>query len=830
MESPDGPALARTGCDGTLPPPKPMQYHLHREGQDLGVHEGEELRRRRLAGELDGTELVWCPGMEEWRPLDEALSTECGPPAFQPPRVEGPVPKASRPRSRLLLTALGGGIGLLGVLILAGLVRIGMASAHRMSGAGRAAVAKVRLDDPGDAGVEAASRPIPLSPQAATLAGLRKRSEAFRRTHYLESYRRVADTRAAWFRDGEELVEAWCQSDDPSKSPTPDARLDLLGDRLASDPRVTDPVLLLVSGLRCREVHERVRRFRRSVAAFHGSRHAALPQLQALCEFSAMHGEAEDTSETDRQAAALVRKVVGPGGIASADQELLARQLVEAWGGKLLEREGAAVVRSARGAGADFDWLADVLEGEHQRKQSWEARGGGFASEVTAEGWKGFETHGRKAAEAFTRAWTRRPERTVAASRMVEVSLSHAGAEEMRLWFDRAVEACVDDPYAWMQMRRGLLARWHGSPSALMALGRAALATGRFDTGVPAVYRDCLADVAEELSGDPDHRLLLRPDVWKDQAALHRGYIAATAGTQGGRRWRSAFAVLSHVSGHPAEAREQMEALDWMPDPEALLGWGADLSLLPAEIAARTGPAGDTVSSAERDRLGGRLEEARTAFRGLAERADLEPAARNYARIQVALLDGEIRLRTGAWIPFLPRSADDPAWHLGRGHIEVSTPESLEIRADPDGHLLHSRLRIGTNFAIRGTWERVRSSTEDIQAGILFGLPDTKTLRFLGARMKRNTDEGEVASVGYGWGRSQIKGPAVVHADRPNRFELEYKDGLVTYRVNDQLIFHDNPTPPLPRIRPEEFHVGIGAFNDVNETVVRYRNVEIRRL
>lgn len=47
-----------------------MNYHLNRDGQDLGVFSVEELQRRRAAGELSGSELVWTTGMAEWQTLD----------------------------------------------------------------------------------------------------------------------------------------------------------------------------------------------------------------------------------------------------------------------------------------------------------------------------------------------------------------------------------------------------------------------------------------------------------------------------------------------------------------------------------------------------------------------------------------------------------------------------------------------------------------------------------------------------------------------------------------------------------------------------------------
>jgi hypothetical protein len=178
----------------------------------------------------------------------------------------------------------------------------------------------------------------------------------------------------------------------------------------------------------------------------------------------------------------------------------------------------------------------------------------------------------------------------------------------------------------------------------------------------------------------------------------------------------------------------------------------------------------------------------------------------------------------------MPQSADDPEWVTARGEIRKCEPGILEVKSGPTGHLIHSRVQVGTNFAVRGEWESVSSSNGDIQAGIVFGLTDLSRSRFLGFRMKNTRDEDQIASVGYGWGRSQIKGPALVYTGKTNRFELEFRNGLATVKVNDMIIFHDNPVPRLPPFEAGEFRLGIGAFNDINETVIRYRNVEVRRL
>ena len=50
-----------------------MNYHLNRDGVNLGVFPLEELRRRMVAGELTGGEMVWTEGMAEWRSLESVL-------------------------------------------------------------------------------------------------------------------------------------------------------------------------------------------------------------------------------------------------------------------------------------------------------------------------------------------------------------------------------------------------------------------------------------------------------------------------------------------------------------------------------------------------------------------------------------------------------------------------------------------------------------------------------------------------------------------------------------------------------------------------------------
>jgi hypothetical protein len=820
-----------------------MNYHLHHQGQDLGVHSEEVLHQRRDAGELPGEALVWRPGMSQWQPLDEALPRADAPPpignslppmltadsASSPSALGTSVPSRTQGAAFWITVAVAIVVGFTGmVLLVAGAVAT--SKLGRKAAAADSATASEGEDEDEDAEAVAA-RPILVSTNSETFLDFSRRTEDFRRRQYLEAYRRHGDRTAPGFKAGEEFIESWFRTGFGTHTPEDDSGFLAKADLIAGDASVRDPIVLLVTAVRCPEQHERIRRYQRAIDAFSGTEYGPYPRFFAVADLAKMlPAEDSRTEPLLEKAVGLFGEVLGPDGIRPDEQEQLGEVLLHGWGDRLFRRHGDRMKDQAAEAGEPFAWLALLLEGEYHIQQAWKARGGGYAGTVTRKGWEGFNEHSELAEKALEAAWELNPERPQAPARLVYVSLGLHGIGRMRLWFDRALEARIDYHDAWTQLRWGLRPRWHGSVDALLTLGRTAVATGRFDTDVPRKLFDCIEDAESEANPAPGRRLLTRADIWDDLEKMYRGYIANRKGTPEERGWRSVFAVVARLSDRMSVAREQLEAVDWNPEPTRLLGWDKDLSLMVPEVAALTGVAGREVARAEQERKRGHPEEAAERFAEIAARTDVDDRTRDYARMRARIAASEGRLARGEWIPLLPQSAEDPEWFTARGEIRKSAPGMLEVKSGPTGHLIHSRVPIGTNFAVRGEWESVSSSNGDIQAGIVFGLTDLSRSRFLGFRMKNTRDEDQVASVGYGWGRSQIKGPALVYTGKTNRFELEFRNGLATVKVNDMIVFHDNPVPKLPPFEAGEFRLGIGAFNDSNETVIRYRNVEVRRL
>ena len=94
-----------------------MNYHLNQGGKEAGIFPLEELHRRRKAGELNGTENVWCAGMPSWLTLDAVLRQN----GFDgiPATPAQPVYPGERKSGNLVLWLVCGGLAIFLLMIAA---------------------------------------------------------------------------------------------------------------------------------------------------------------------------------------------------------------------------------------------------------------------------------------------------------------------------------------------------------------------------------------------------------------------------------------------------------------------------------------------------------------------------------------------------------------------------------------------------------------------------------------------------------------------------------------------------------------------------------------
>ena len=799
---------------------------MRRQGEDLGVLSLEELRRRRESGELTGNEYVQGEGRADWQPLDLVLQQ--GYRVIPPPLP----PSVSRggPNQGVVWLIVAGGV-IFFALVVTFFVYFAVNFQRGYQSAINSARAQRSLDRSSTEGVAAASKPVTWTTNTLTEHDVQKRAREFRLRQWLAGYEQRGRRNPASDAEAEQFIRVWIDRNFGGPEATNMLSLEDESDRLANDPDCTDPLVLTVAAENSLNYFDIVHRFERALAAYPTAGQRAYPEFYDTIRLIIQLGDnSPRVGALNTSALKLLPKCFADGSFTPGDQQEIAEIFVNEWASGFFSRNADSVCRIIHQAGPSYQWLALTLDGEREIRAAWQVRGSGWANTVTKEGWRGFSDHLAKAGEDLTQAWKLQPGFPMAPRLMITVALGDS--DEMRTWFDRTLLAQVDYPGAWEEMRWGLRPRWNGSEAAMLALGRTAIKTGRFDTDVPYEYFDCVADVEAEMELPPGRHIYDRNDIWPDIQKMYQGYIDASGRSRWSHLdgWRTSYAVVAYLAGKYDVTAEQLKALDWKPVPEKLRDWGMDLSLMPLEVAARTGPLGAKISTAESARNVGDLALALKQYTNLEAAPDADARTKEFIQRRLAQIAVAQRLHDGKWVVWLPADDHDPDWVFSFGQAHRLTDGALEVESSRKGHMLFSTVPTGKNFEVRGRLEAVRSPNKNFQAGLVMGVPDFNGVHdnWYGFRLKRNGEEGEVVSFSLGWSGEQIIQHIKLN-DVTNSFDFILKNGRLTASVNGVEVFHQATPPVGVKVSDTGFLVGLGAF-DGSHSVVRYRDVQLRQL
>lgn len=212
-----------------------------------------------------------------------------------------------------------------------------------------------------------------------------------------------------------------------------------------------------------------------------------------------------------------------------------------------------------------------VLRGRQAIRKAWQARGSGWASTVTPEGWKGFHAKLAEAEAALTKAYELDPSDPRAATHMITVKLGQGdqggGREAMERWFERAMDANPDNVNACWSKLYYLRPRWHGSHEDMLAFGRECLATENWRGGVALLLAQAHEEIAEETGDAKEY--YEQPAVWDDLRALYAGGLANFPHDH---RRRARYALIACRSGKWDVAAAQFKALGDRPMYDAFGG------------------------------------------------------------------------------------------------------------------------------------------------------------------------------------------------------------------------------------------------------------------
>jgi hypothetical protein len=156
-------------------------------------------------------------------------------------------------------------------------------------------------------------------------------------------------------------------------------------------------------------------------------------------------------------------------------------------------------------------WEYHLLQGKYHLRMAWRARGGGWASTVTDEGWKGFRAHLAEARIQLEQAAAVKVDDPIAGALMLLVNLGNRKSpDEPGDWFLKAIQRDPNHRDAYDNLLLILRPRWGGSHQAIAEFGAMCGDTKRYDTIIPFYYWWSLVTILDDRCHDRPQPELVR--------------------------------------------------------------------------------------------------------------------------------------------------------------------------------------------------------------------------------------------------------------------------------------------------------------------------------
>jgi len=478
-----------------------------------------------------------------------------------------------------------------------------------------------------------------------------------------------------------------------------------------------------------------------------------------------------------------------------------------------------AALKSFSASNSVDPWIAAVVRGAHHIFAAWDARGGGWASTVTDQGWKGFQTNLDLARTCLTEAHRLHPEYPEAATLMISVSMgSPEGAGEERAWFDRAVAAQLDYSPAYASLAWALRPRWGGSHEQMLALARECLATRRFDTLVPSIYFGIIKEIRSELEDWKE--IYSWPGVYEDCVAATAGYLAAEKDKDPLRGYRSNMAIIAWASGHYADADKLLHELGDGLSPDSLAQFAVNSAAVIGETRVFTGPHARAITEAKALEEQTHYDEALKMFEDIAQDKSLDPGSRTFVEGRVANLRARAALESNEWVDVMP-TKDMAGWQQKDGRWSVTTNGTLVGLTEGTGRIkVIWKMAPGENVEFTADVELGHAPAE--RATVLLAYGGTVDATGVGIRMTPDTLFLADGCIGV------CEPVAKWRCANTNRLQMVLWDRKWTVRVNGAKLVDRRAIAEDhiggPGLAFAEYYEGAGRHE------VRIRNPRIRRL
>ena len=464
-------------------------------------------------------------------------------------------------------------------------------------------------------------------------------------------------------------------------------------------------------------------------------------------------------------------------------------------------------------------WILNYLYGHTHVKLAWEARGTGWASTVTDDGWRALHEHMQKARDYLAKAHALHPEFPEPATEMIAVAMGDGGRLQVdgREWFEKSVRAQLDYYPAYEAYQLSLWPRWGGSRRAMFDVGVECLQTGRYDTYVPFQLFRAVEGIIRD--ADNDFAILRDPEV---QVALWQ--LLTTMGERaGGNESREIYPSLAAAvkwrAGDFKAAAGVMDKLGerFVPDAFNRLHEWPPLAI--SEVRAMTGPQALTFERARAAESIGDRAAAIAAYDEAAAKLAPKDLGRGFATFRGKALKYERDFEAGGWVDITP-DAELNAWMPAAGEWKREADGAITGVSNERGRgSLLCRADFGNSYELR-------ARLYDVE-----GKPHATPVLVLNWG---DYDRYEAAGISTGKSELLVRhtGPTLVKpiakVKGGEQVTVRLHDEQMTVLV-DGVVVAEN-LPARGRAAGSWSFVGLGINNLAADSNARFREVQIRRL
>lgn len=595
--------------------------------------------------------------------------------------------------------------------------------------------------------------------------------------------------------------------------------------RQVIDSGCDDAMVLFLAGNALKEAGDSLSAKAFALADEHAAGSPYLPIYKVLMFDAAMQSTqplSEDDPELDQMRErfrAILRLVL-------ADKETLPKYRAVIWakGAFVFEsnnHDAADRIATAMSNVKDPDpWLWGVFMGHAELERAWKSRGNGWANTVTEEGWAGFRKHLDFARQHLEQAAEIDKTLPHAPAMLIMVALGE-GTPDAQHWFDEAKKRQIDYLPAYNNYRNIVQPRWSGSIEQQIALAKSEVATGRFDTRVPALASQIVDDMELDLSGP------LTPELVEEMAPIideaMQGY-ATKSRDAWVRSWanslRLAWMALTEDWANARQLLDEMPQVEDGPvenrdiDPRELIG----------KVLAMTHPQADAIAAAmEQSDSSVRAEKLQMVLDTMTDdesAATLVAARSKSARrwVERRLIEAKFdaSLASGDWVP-LPIEKDLEHWRSYRGEWKIDGENAI-IGTSKAGLLTAAPFQLPGRCEMRCTVELIGEA--DATAKTITVFPAFSPRRKLGGKCLLPESRGYLTDGYYNYGNFPV-------ALSGNSTALIFRcnDGAVSVldETGRTLV---TGTPPHGRSRRPAF----GGLTEGEGVTWRFSDIAVRKL